>query len=301
MEIARYQAATSEALCAAYNALVADVPHCFPVSVPAFAEALAPAIGEGAPKGRVRDEVVFVAREGDVILGFLHAGVAEPKEESQSPEGVVRFFDYQRGERATGQALLDAGHEYLRSLGQRVVKAFCSDLRYRFYHVACAYLSNRLDHVQALLQFNGYEPFGGEIIFDWPDYAPPEPESSDVHDKVEVLWKPGRGRLPGIEVIARVGEAWAGACKCVSCGEFSDEDAAQDWLFVSELNVAEAHQGRRLGMHLLQAALKEMHAKGYRNASISTDWRNYRAFLFYSNVGFREVDWTLGFSRELET
>ena len=58
-------------------------------------------------------------------------------------------------------------------------------------------------------------------------------------------------------------------------------------------------QGRGLGRYLLQRAMKEMHAKGYRHAAISTWWRNYRAFLFYSNYGFRAADWTYAFRREL--
>jgi ribosomal protein S18 acetylase RimI-like enzyme len=54
-----------------------------------------------------------------------------------------------------------------------------------------------------------------------------------------------------------------------------------------------------LGRHLLQRSLQEMHRIGYRNASISTDWENHRALLFYSNHGFNVVDWTYCYGRDL--
>ena len=38
---------------------------------------------------------------------------------------------------------------------------------------------------------------------------------------------------------------------------------------------------------------------GYRHGAISTAFDNDRAFLFYTNYGFRVVDWTYEFAREL--
>ena len=91
-----------------------------------------------------------------------------------------------------------------------------------------------------------------------------------------------------------------GVCECVSCGEFSHADGAQDWVFTEWLGVEAEFQGKGLGRYLLQRALQEMHGAGYRHAAISTHWRNYRAFLFYSNYGYRVVDWTYGLRREIQ-
>ena len=63
------------------------------------------------------------------------------------------------------------------------------------------------------------------------------------------------------------------------------------------LGVNDEFQGRGLGRYLLQYALHEMHKIGYRHAVISTDWENYRAFLFYSNCGYRVSDWTYAYSK----
>ena len=66
------------------------------------------------------------------------------------------------------------------------------------------------------------------------------------------------------------------------------------------LGVNDEFQGRGLGRYLLQYALHEMHKIGYRHAVISTDWENYRAFLFYSNCGYRVVDWTYELEKDLD-
>ena len=85
----------------------------------------------------------------------------------------------------------------------------------------------------------------------------------------------------------------------VSAGEYTRAEEAQDWLFTTWLGVEEPYQGRGLGRHLLQRALWDARDIGYRHAVISTDWENYRAFLFYSNCGYRAVDWTYTLGREL--
>lgn len=68
--------------------------------------------------------------------------------------------------------------------------------------------------------------------------------------------------------------------------------------------VEDEFQGQGLGRYLLQYALQEMKKIGYRHAAISTAWDNhraflFRAFLFYSNCGYRTVDWTYEFVKNL--
>jgi hypothetical protein len=41
----------------------------------------------------------------------------------------------------------------------------------------------------------------------------------------------------------------------------------------------------------------ELRRAGYRHAAISTALDNYRAALFYSNLGYQVVDWTYGYGR----
>jgi GNAT superfamily N-acetyltransferase len=75
------------------------------------------------------------------------------------------------------------------------------------------------------------------------------------------------------------------------------EIVPQDWFFTDGLGVSDEVQGKGLGRYLLQKARQEMHRIGYRHAAISTDWMNFRAFLFYSNDGYHRVDWTYALRR----
>jgi GNAT superfamily N-acetyltransferase len=89
-------------------------------------------------------------------------------------------------------------------------------------------------------------------------------------------------------------------CQCGRIADYTDDPAAGDWFFVDWLGVDRPFQGRGLGRHLLQRAFVENRAAGYRHAAISTGWDNYRAFVFYANIGFGVADWTYGLRRELE-
>ena len=91
-------------------------------------------------------------------------------------------------------------------------------------------------------------------------------------------------------------EDFASAAATLNGGEQANERLHSEAAFV--VRGADAIQG--LGRYLLQRALREMHGAGYRHAAISTHWRNYRAFLFYSNYGYRVVDWTYGLRREIQ-
>jgi ribosomal protein S18 acetylase RimI-like enzyme len=61
--------------------------------------------------------------------------------------------------------------------------------------------------------------------------------------------------------------------------------------------VEEDFQGQGLGRSLMRRTLAAGREVGYRHASISTDWRNFRAFMFYSNFGYHVADWTYSYAR----
>ena len=112
-------------------------------------------------------------------------------------------------------------------------------------------------------------------------------------------------------LISRTAETWSGVsvyknafsnsvCQCVSCGEFGDAPEAQDWCFTKWLGISEDVQGRGLGRHLLQRALLELRGAGYQHAAISTGCDNPRAALFYTNLGYRVIDWTYAYGRRID-
>ena len=300
MEIIPYSPELAGPLTAAYNVAVAGVPHCFPVTADDVGEALANDRGEARSDGAVRSRAVFVALGADrSVQGFIDVGLGTPKPD-RSEQGVVPFFWYAPGHRETGQRLLQTAERHLRECGASSVQVFPQEYRYPFYHLCSAYLSIHIGHVEALLAMNGYARTRGEVYLDWPDFAVPAPLAPGVEAEITVQWQESQDRLPGMKLLAlRDGEE-LGVCECGSCGEFTRAPEAQDWFYTAWLGVAEGVRARGLGRCLLGRALAEMRSAGYRHAVISTALSNHRAYLFYSNFGYRTTDWTFGWTRRLD-
>jgi ribosomal protein S18 acetylase RimI-like enzyme len=293
--IVPYTPDLAPAVAEAYNALIRPVPHCHPADANTMHAALAAAGNEWRHAERV-----FVALKGGVALGFVHTALGRHRHRAAEESGLIRFLGYRAGQRAAGQALLECAEGTLRAQGQARAIAFAQRHRYPFYHLGSAYLSDRLGHVAALLGMNGYARTAGEVYLDWRDLPLLDPAPARIEAQIAVEWLPGAGRLPGLAVRARRGGAELGVCMCVSCAEYNAAGADQEWAFTKWIGVADEAQGRGLGKHLLQRALRELQQVGYRHAAISTALHNHRAALFYSNLGYRVVDWTYGYERRLD-
>ena len=283
-----------------YNRMTADVPHCYPVSEAEFATAIRGVTTGKADKkeGGLDSETAFVAIVNGAVQAFIHVGIGQVGENREEDIGVIRFFGYERGARRVGQAILERAETHLETFNISQIFAFPQDCRYRFYHFEHAYLSDALDQVQGLLGFNGYHRSTGEVFLDWEDYSvTPVPSSLPVTLSVE--WQDGRGQLPNCTVLAHQNGEQVGICESLCGGEFSSHTDAQVWLHTVWLGIEDDFQGQGLGRYLLQYALQEMKKIGYRHAAISTAWDNHRAFLFYSNCGYRTVDWTYEFVKNL--
>ena len=300
MEILQYTLDMQTSVAQFYNYLTADVPHCYPVTAEEFAVAMQRITTDKTDlKAHGLDsETAFVAIGNGVPQAFIHVGVSPSRENRKENLGVIRFMGYKRGARRAGQAVLEKAEEYLKAFNVPRISAFPQDCRYRFYHFSHAYLSDALDQVQGLLGFNGYRRSEGEVFLDWENYAvTPMPSSLPV--TLSINWKAGRGQHPNCTVFAHQEGEEAGICESICGGEFSSQPDAQDWLHTVWLGVEDEFQGQGLGRYLLQYALQEMKKVGYRHAAISTAWDNHRAFLFYSNCGYRTVDWTYEFVKDL--
>ena len=287
-------------LTAQFNQAVDGMPNSWPVASAEMAGALGAATGadgDGGPQ-KVEDQVVEVAVEGGAVAGFVHYGT-DRRESDEPPRGAICFLQYDRDRRAVGQALLATAEDAFGRRGHMQVSAFRQNYRYRFYGFAHAFLSDHLDHVSALLQFNRYGLSGGEVFLNGLNYATAELPEVDLEFDLSVSWTDGRGKLPGCHVKAMRGDVLLGECVAVSGGEFSRCDDAQEFGFVDWLGVEEDHQHNGLGKLLLYRARNEMLAAGYRHTAISTARNNYRAFLFYSHHGYRVVDWTYELSKSL--
>ena len=300
MEILQYTADMQTSVTRFYNHLTANVPKCYPVKEEEFATAIQGVTTGKADKkdGGLDSETAFVAVTNGAVQAFIHAGIGQIGDNREEDIGVIRFFAYERGARGVGQAVLEKAETYLKAFNISQIFAFPQDCRYRFYHFEHAYLSDALDQVQGLLGFNGYHRSTGEVFLDWEDYAiTPVPSSLPV--TLSVKWQDGRGQLPNCTVLAHQDGKQVGICESICGGEFSSHIDTQTWLHTVWLGIEDDCQGQGLGRYLLQYALQEMKKIGYQHAAISTAWDNHRAFLFYSNCGYRAVDWTYGFVRDL--
>ena len=300
MEILQYTPNMQEPLTQFYNRMTANVPKCYPVKSEEFAAAIRGVTTGKADKkeGGLDSEAAFVAMANGAVQAFIHIGIGQVGENREEDIGVIRFMGYERGARRVGQAVLEEAEAYLKTFNVSRIFAFPQDCRYRFYHFAHAYLSDALDQVQGLLGFNGYRRSEGEVFLDWEDYSV-TPIPSRLPVTLSVEWQDGRGQFPNCTVLAHQNGEQVGICESLCGGEFSSHTDAQDWFHTVWLGIEDDFQGQGLGRYLLQYALQEMKKIGYRHAAISTAWDNYRAFLFYSNCGYRTVDWTYEFVKNL--
>ena len=291
MEIVQYTPKLQGALTEFYNRQTINVPHCYPVKEEEFGLEMR-GITHNVEDSEILDsEAAFIAITQGTVLAFIHVGAKK-----EVDEGIIRFLGYERGARRAGQAVLEKAEAYLKACNVARIYAFPYGCLYRFYYFGGAHLSDALDQVQALLGFNGYHRHTGEVFLDWENYSvTPMPSSMPVTFSVE--WEQGRGQLPNCTVSAYLDSKEIGDCDSVSGGQFSSHPDAQDWFYTAAIAIEDPFQGQGIGRYLLQYTLQEMHKIGYRHATISTRCDNYRAFLFYSNCGYRVVDWTYGFQK----
>jgi GNAT superfamily N-acetyltransferase len=296
MQLAPYDPHMLDDVAVVYNEAATGTPYCYPVTPGTFAS-IVPAAGR-PPHAHLAHSEMLVARDDCEVVGFIHFGMQAPDRHG-AWSGVICFLCQRRGRRAAGQALLEAAEQRLRERGATEVLAFHQHHRYPFYHLEHAYVSDRLAHVFALLGANGYERSHGEVYLDWPDYAPVDPGPPPSGLKLDHEWQEHENRRPSLVLRAMKGDHEIGVCENHACGEMPSPPEVRAAFLTHWLGVEESSGRQGLAKYLLARARLELHARGYRHAVISTNWRNYPAMLLYANYGYRVADWTYGFTRTL--
>lgn len=298
MRIARFEPSMAAGLARSYSELVAPAPHCGPVGEEWFRDL------RRLERAPCREESLLVAQEGGEVVGFVHMGVAAPATEDwhiKGEPGVIRFLAYRPGQRPVGAALLEAAEAWLREQGRSQIIAGSSTYLYPFYHLPFAHLSERISHLPPLFGMAGYSPVESEVFFDSPNFQPPRVSKPDLEFEL-ITEKRNIGTLgPGVALQAKQGEKKVGECEMVLLGRDSWRPELADWCMCSALYIDESLQGNGLGKYLLARGLVEMREAGLRHVLISTDWNNHRAYLFYTNFGFRFLDRTFAFSKGLSS
>jgi ribosomal protein S18 acetylase RimI-like enzyme len=183
------------------------------------------------------------------------------------------------------------------------VSAFDESDLYPFCHVPHARLSAHMAHVGGLLGARGYSRGDGELVLEWRDFTMDEPPRLALDVDVRLQWRQRRGERPGLLVHAYdQGDNRAtkvGFVVSQPLGDTIPTPAAQDWAYIRWIVVHEAWRGRGLGRYLLTRALAALQGAGYRHTALTTHDDNYPALLFYTNLGYRVVDWTHTWRRAL--
>ena len=297
MEIIQYTPDLLESITDFYNSLIHYVPYCYPVSIGNFESVLQGITGnpEDSEDDELKEETVYIVINKGSVEAYIHIGI-ETDEDEKEYGGIIKFFGYKRGSREAGQIILKKAEDFLRTNNATRIYAFSKQYQYPIYHYRYAHLSNTLDHIEALFGMNGFSRCSGQVFLDWKNYNV-NPTLSTIPIELKLDWKDGRGRLQNCNLTAYIDGEEIGQCWTNSCGEFTDHQEIQDWVYIDWLGIEEEYQGQGLGKCLLEYTLQELNKVGYKHTTLSTSWDNHLAFLLYTNLGYRVMDWTYGYEK----
>jgi GNAT superfamily N-acetyltransferase len=297
LEIIGFEPDMAEGVARCYSEMVAPAPYCEPVGGEWFADLTR------LERQPLTEEEILVAQHGSEAVGFAHVGVAAPSTDDwhcKGEPGVIRFLAYRQGQRPVGAALLGAAERWARERDRkRMVAGHCNFL-YPFYHLPFGHISERISHLPPLFGMAGYAIEESEVFFAWRDFEPRDVSMPDVDVEVVSEWRDQVETFgPGVVLHPKRGDKTFGECNIVRLGWDTWVPEMKEWCFCTSLHIDEPLQGKGLGKHMLSLGLREASKRGLRHAMISTDWNNYRAYLFYTNFGFAFLDRTFAFRKEL--
>lgn len=291
MKIYHKEVADSKDLVRVFNDQLKDIPYFYHVSPKEFENEIVNRNNPSNPNADLQSEKIIVGEQDGKILGFAHVSIGELKNWGDPKKGgFIHFMTYKSGYRPIGQAILEECERYLKELGIEQIWVFMNSGNYCFYHLGFGYLSDKMAHIVGLFRMNKYETDIGEIFLSYPDYKVSKPILPDKQIKINIVKEDSKGTLPNLHVKASRNDNEIGECYSVSLGEFYRAKEAQDSFFTKWLGVNEEFQGKGLGKYLLQRMFWEMRKIGYKNAIISTNVKNYRAQLLYTNFGYKITD-----------
>ena len=271
-----------------YNAAIQGVVHCHAIDAARIERELQ------TDSDRFATQEMIVADQG-----FVHVAIRSDKHGRPGSPAAIRFLTFSAGNHRTGLELIRAAEQWARDRSAPKIGAFYQGNTYSFYHSSSACLSDRIGHVQALLQVSGYRKSRGEVFLDAENIRNVAPVDLESSYAVNVEHKITECVRPSYSIRISVENETAGVCSVVSRESFGGFAEESDRLFFSWVGVEDAYQRRGLGRYLVRRALQEGNKIGYKHASISTALDNDRAFALYANEGFRVVDWTYGWKKTL--
>jgi ribosomal protein S18 acetylase RimI-like enzyme len=294
-------------LAGCYNRQIEDVPYCYSQSPETFSRGVEEDLGElygFKRREAMTDEKLIVAEEKGSPVGFADVGVHETSQaESTQRAGVIRFLAYEPGQRAVGQALLEASEGEFSQLGLTKVAAFTKGLIYHFCSPDGG-LSSLSAHVGGLLGLQGYQVGSRTVNMARESVEGEEPFCPDADVRLSVGGENRRSRFAAVMVDAQLDkdgeQVDVGECLGYPWDYVQSNDDAHDQIYINWLGIRRDLQGQGWGRYLLWKTLEQAQAAGYRQCVLGTDERNSRALLFYANYGFRVTHISHSYEKSLD-
>jgi len=294
-EIVPYCVDLAEAAVASHSRTFGDIPFCWPVAADALAE---PTTLTCSNLTTLRNDLVLAALACGRVVGYVHAAVEDPKPATDQqwgdyavPQGVLRMFWYERGERAAGEALLQAAEGHLRRQGLERIEVMHCKRGYPWHGLPHAHLTQRAAHLHALLYLRGYVRETSSVSLAWRDAVKAPMASCSVAHTMRREDEPRPGGTSRVLLYAEQSEVFAGMCVGGPLAEFApDAPEAREWGYIHWLTVAEPFRRRGLAQTLLTAMFGELRREGLRHIALCCIEENAPALLLYANMGFSASD-----------
>lgn len=276
--------------------LFRDVPHCRALS--ADEVEIAVSGNERRKNQRIQPETKLVAVSDSEIVGLALCGQGRTGSGSPSGRGFVRFLGYKRGHRRVGETLLNAVESLASESNASALTVFSRAFPF-FRPLPQLSLSNHLAHIQGLLSARGYARSRGHVLLEWPHFSVNSvPRAGPLEFRIETL--PEEGEHPAVRVTSILNNREVGVCFIRPFRTSAGRQGEGPWLCVNDVDIVSEEQGKGYGWLTLQRGLREAAQQGYRSAIIGTNESNGPALSLYANIGFRPVDWTYDFHRDLK-
>jgi GNAT superfamily N-acetyltransferase len=276
-----------------YNSETEFEPHIAPLTASRFVEMV-------ERKSYFDPSGLFIAAEGDRVIGWVHACIAPGSEPRHDPAALVariRLLVYPRDRLDVGAALVSEATAWLRGEGYQSIEAMHAESGYPFYRGLWMGSEPKclvtMPHIQLALEVGGYRNTL-ESIYMVADLSSHRPHSGpkapvEFAESVQEMAHAGmRESWVGFRpmgVRAMVGEEEAGFLGWVLLPHVADRLGAP-CLNIWSLWVPEAHRRKGIAGALLSHALGRGRALGACCASVSTQLWNAPAHATYAKAGF---------------
>lgn len=288
-----------------YNSETEFEPHIAPLTAPRFIEMV-------ERKLYFDSSGLFIALDGDRVLGWVHACIAPGSEPRHDPAVLVARITlllYPRDKLGVGAALVSEATAWLRGKGHQSIEAMHAESGYPFYRGLWMGSEPKgvatMPHLQLALEVGGYRSTLESIymVADLSSHRPPpslkapvefaESAQEMAHTGMRESWV---GFQP-MGVRAMVGEEEVGFLGWVILPHVADRLGAP-CLNIWSLWVREAHRKKGIASALLSHTLARGRALGACCASVSTQLWNAPAHAAYAKAGF--VPYTICVGRVLK-